>query len=203
MRSPMSFPQKKKLSVSIIIPFAILALVFGILVWKKTDDTRTLHPVAPETKESVSARSGVLFFGSSDGTTLVREGRELDSCADQNDCLSDLLEELLSGPVGNLQTVIPESSALVSATIEGETVVIDLNSSFAEDLLSGSNAEMLAVYSIVNTVALNFPTTKSVKINIAGNSKAVLRHLELAEPLQPDFTLENNRQESPQEQSKK
>lgn len=193
----MSLVHKKKLSISIMIPFAILALVFGILVWKKVQDTHTVQPVTPTVSEPVAARTGVLFFISPDGAMLMREGRELDPCGDQNACLADLLEELLSGSVSGLQSAIPESTTLVSSVMDGNTVTINLNSLFAQDLPSGSSAEMLAVYSIVNTVALNFPHVEDVKLTVDGNPKSILRHLDLSEPLQPDFSLEKGNQSQP------
>ena len=65
---------------------------------------------------------------------------------------------------------------------------------------SGSSAEMLAVYSIVDTIAFNFPQITRVKLTIEGNDKALLRHLDLSDPLVPDYTLEQppqNDQDTP------
>lgn len=188
----MALPQRKKISISILIPFAILALVFGILVWKKIQDTSQVQPqpVSPHVSSQVSSRTGVLFFIAPDGTSLMREGRELDPCDDQISCLNDLMEELLGGPVGDLKSAIPETAAIISVSITGSQATIDFNQSFADDLLSGSAAELLAVYAIVNTVTVNFPQISSVKLMVAGNPATVLRHLDLREPLQPDFSLE-------------
>lgn len=189
----MALNKKNKLSISIIIPFTILALVFGILVWKKIQYAREIQPLPIMTSESISSRTGILFFLDSEGLQLVREGRELDSCVDQNDCLTNVMEELLSGSVSDFELALPESTALISAHIDGEMATIDLNRSFADDLSSsGSNGEMLAVYSIVNTVAVNFPLLKTVKLTIDGNSAITLKHLDLREPLQPDYSLEKN-----------
>ena len=52
---------------------------------------------------------------------------------------------------------------------------------------------MLAVYSVVNTVAINFPQIQKVKIDVDGNKEAVLHHLELSDPLLPDYSLEQSR----------
>ena len=57
-------------------------------------------------------------------------------------------------------------------------------------IVSGSSAEMLAVYSIVNTIAANFPNIQKVKITVEGNSGVVLNHLDLSEALVPDYSLE-------------
>ena len=50
---------------------------------------------------------------------------------------------------------------------------------------------MTAVYSIVNTVAVNFPRIKRVRLLLGGKEVATLKgHLDLREPLVPDFDLE-------------
>jgi hypothetical protein len=50
---------------------------------------------------------------------------------------------------------------------------------------------MTAVYSIVNTIAVNFPRIKLVKLMHNGKDLETLEgHLDLREPLAPDFTLE-------------
>ena len=104
--------------------------------------------------------------------------------------MKDLLDELLNGPIGDFEQPLPDGTLVNSVTIIGETAAIDLNRIFAEALPSGSSAEMLAVYSIVDTVIVNTPQIKKVKLTVEGNDKAHLRHLDLSEPLGPDYTLE-------------
>jgi hypothetical protein len=49
---------------------------------------------------------------------------------------------------------------------------------------------MLAVYSIINTVCFNYPQIAMVRITVAGGA-AALKHLDLSDPLPPDYTLEH------------
>lgn len=50
---------------------------------------------------------------------------------------------------------------------------------------------MMAVYSIVNTIAVNFPRIKLVKLTINGKDAETLNgHIDLRKPLAPDFALE-------------
>jgi flagellar basal body-associated protein FliL len=180
--------QRRKISISILIPFAILALVFSVLIWKKMQASREVRPV-PQVTEPAAVRKGVLFFVT-EGTSLVREARELEACGETEECLKDLLDELFSGPVGDLNEALPESSNVKSVRIEGDLAVVDLNQAFASDLPSGSSAEMLAVYSIVDTVCVNYPQIARVKISVEGNENTQLQHLDLSDPLLPDFLLE-------------
>lgn len=180
--------KQRKISISLLIPFAIIALVFGSLIWKKMRDSREVRPVS-QLSEPAAVRKGVLFFVT-DGTSLVREARELEACGETQECLEDLLAELFSGPVGDFDVALPESSSVKDVRVEGDLAVVDLNQAFASDLAPGSSAEMLAVYSIVDTVCVNYPQIARVKITVEGNDKTILRHLDLSDPLLPDYSLE-------------
>lgn len=187
--------RRRKMNISLVIPFAIVALVFGVLIWKKMQHSREVQPV-PQINEPAATRKGVLFFVA-DGIRLAREARELGSCGETAECLKDLLDELVSGPVGELDEALPAAAALSSVRLEGDLAVVDMNRAFADEMPAGSSAEMLAVYSIVNTVCVNYPQIARVKITVDGNEKTILRHLDLSDPLTPDFTLE--RQSTPPE----
>jgi len=179
---------RKKISVSVMIPFLVFILFFSIMIWQKYRSSQTV-PVSPPTMQSEGRRTVTLFFAA-DGGQLAREARTIDPCEDDDACLKSVLEELLNGPVGELENTVPEGTVIDAAHIEGNQATIELNRAFAEAMLSGSSAEMLAVYSLVNTVAANFPQAQKVKLNVDGNLSAALKHLDLSEPLQPDFSLE-------------
>jgi hypothetical protein len=179
--------RRKKISISLLIPFAIVAMFFGALIWKKMQASRELHPV-PQVNEPAAIRKGVLFFVA-DGTRLAREARELPSCTDTETCVKDLLDELFSGPVGDLDEALPEGAELTGVRLEGDLAVVDVTKAFETDLPAGSSAEMLAVYSIINTVCFNYPQVARVRIMVEG-SAPTLKHLDLSDPLPPDYTLE-------------
>ena len=181
--------RRKRINISLLIPFLVMALVFGLLIRQKYQASREVPP-QPHLQQPSGVRTAVLFFVA-DGTRLGREARELEPCGETTACVKSLLDELSSGPVGDMDAALPEGAAFNSVRIEGDTAVIDLNKNFADDLLSGSSAEMLAVYSIVDTVCANFPQIAKVKLTIEGAGDARLRHLDLAEPLTPDYTLES------------
>lgn len=184
----MASQQRKRININLLIPFLIIAVVFGTMIWQKYRNSREI-PAAPQLQPPVGKRTAVLFFVA-DGSRLAREARELDPCEDVVVCLKDVLEELLNGPVGEFDESLPEGTVINMVRIEGDRVAIDLNRAFADALPSGSSAEMLAVYSIVNTVAVNFPQVTKIKLTVEGNEKTILRHLDLSDPLTPDFTLE-------------
>ena len=181
--------RRRKISISLLIPFAIVALVFGALIWKKMQASQEPHPV-PQVNQEAATRKVVLFFVA-DGTRLAREARELPSCTDTEACVKELLDELFGGPLGDLDEALPEGAELTGVRLEGDLAVVDVSRAFATDLPAGSSAEMLAVYSIINSVCFNYPQITRVWITVEGNQKTVLKHLDLSDPLPPDYSLEH------------
>jgi spore germination protein GerM len=180
---------RKKINISILIPFLVFILFFSVMIWQKYRSSFEV-PVSPPRQNAEGNRSVTLFFAL-EGTRLAREAREIEPCEDDNACLKGVLDELLNGPVGELEETVPEGTAVTAARIEGNQATIEFNSSFSGAMLSGSSAEMLAVYSIVDTVAVNFPQIAKVKINVDGNTGVILSHLDLSDPLVPDYSLEH------------
>jgi len=191
----MATPPRKRVNISLLIPFLVIALVFGVILWQKYRASREVPPVpqSQQPQQILGERTVVLFFVA-DGTRLAREARELDPCEDAVDCLKDVLDELVNGPVGEFDEALPEGTVINSVHIDGDLAGVDLNGTFSEALPSGSSAEMLAVYSIVDTITANFPKISRVRLTIEGNDKAPLRHLDLSDPLLPDYTLEHTPQ---------
>ena len=184
----MALQSRKRANISLLVPFLVIALVFGVILWQKYRASREVSPV-PQMQQLGGKRTAVLFFVA-DGTRLAREAREVGPCEDAVVCIEDVLEELVNGPVGEFDEALPEGSVINTVRIDGDLASVDLNRTFSDALPSGSSAEMLAVYSIVDTITVNFPQIARVKLTIEGNDKALLQHLDLSDPLVPDYTLE-------------
>ncbi|MGB9080853.1 MAG: GerMN domain-containing protein, partial [Desulfuromonadaceae bacterium] len=153
--------------------------------------------VTPPRQSGEGSRQVTLFFAA-EGTRLARETRNIDPCEDDNACLESVLDELLNGPVGELGETLPEGTTVDAVRMEDNQATIEFNRTFSDEMLSGSSAEMLAVYSVVDTVAANFPQIQKVKINVDGNKEVVLRHLDLSDPLVPDYSLEQSPSPEPE-----
>jgi spore germination protein GerM len=174
----------------LFIAFFICAVVLGALMLKKYE-MRHRQPPLPAQPQQQGLRLVALFFASPDGAGLVREGREIDSCAYPAECVEEVVVELINGPLGNLAPTLPPSTSIRSVRINGDVAQIDLGEEVVKALPGGSNSEMAAVYSIVNTIAVNFPRIRQVKLMINGRDVETLRgELDLRAPLAPDFTLE-------------
>lgn len=192
----MSTQPRKKITISILIPFLVFILFFSIMIWQKYRSSREVR-ITPQQQYAEGKRSVTLFFAA-EGTRLAREARALDPCEDDNACLKSVLDELLNGPVGEFEKTVPEGTAVDAVHIEGNQATIEFNRTFSDAMLSGSSAEMLAVYSVVDTVAINFPQIQKVKINVDGNTGVILPHLDLSDPLSPDYSLEQPPSQEPE-----
>jgi len=183
--------QRKKININLVVPFLVMVLVFSVMIWQKYRNSQSV-PLTPPSQQPMTGKRTVTLFFVADGASLAREARELDACDAPVSCLKDLLDELVAGPVGELDEALPEGSIINSVRFDGEVAVVDMSRTFVNGLASGSSAEMLAVYSIVDTVVVNFPVVKKVKISIDGDPKNVLRHLDISEPLAADYALESS-----------
>jgi spore germination protein GerM len=180
--------RRKRSTINLLVPFMIIAFVFGALLWNKYRATRMINP-APTVQHPSGKRTVVLFFVA-DGSRLSREARELETCADTTSCVKETLDELFYGPLGELDEALPEGSVVNAVRIEGNTAVVDVSRNFVDEMPAGSFAEMMAVYSIVDTVCLNFPKITRVRLTVAGEGKVILKHLDLSDPLIADYSLE-------------
>jgi len=173
----------------LLIAFVLLLLVFGALVAKKyLASTPTPQPVVELPAEPRSTREVILYFGSPDGLYLFPEGREIEDCLDEIDCLRETVQALINGPLGDLTPIFPSHTVIRNITIEQGLATID----FSRDLVSGhpggSLSELFTVYGLADTIAANFPHLRRVRILIEGESIESLKgHVGLREPISADF----------------
>jgi spore germination protein GerM len=160
------------------------------LIFRKYDTATRIvapHPKAVPMGTFVST----LFFASTDGQGLVREGREVEIPEGVEEGVESVLAELISGPLGSLAPTVPANTRVLRVHVNGVVAKIDFGHELPDGVPSGSSAEMTAVYSIVDTVTTNFPQIKSVQFLIEGAAVENLKgHLDLSTPLPPDYSLE-------------
>jgi Sporulation and spore germination len=174
----------------LLIAFIVCAAVLGALMLKKYED-RHLRPAAPPQPQQEGTFLVALLFAAPNEDRLVREGREIDACGGPAECVEAVVEELINGPLGELAPVLPSATPIREVRITGDLALVDFGEELIDGLPGGSSAEMMAVYSVVDTIAVNFPRIKQVKLLVGGKEVRSLKgHLDLHEPLTPDFSLE-------------
>jgi spore germination protein GerM len=188
--------QRKRRGTGILIAaFIVLAVILGFLVLRKYE-SRRVQPTVPPQAQQAGTVPVVLFFSTPDGDRLAREGREVEACQGAEECVTTVVEELINGPVGDLEAVLPPAATVLGVQIAGDTARIDLGKETVETLPAGSNAELLAVYAIVNTVTANVPQIRKVQLLVDGREAETLKgHVDLRLPLLPDPSLERKQTE--------
>jgi hypothetical protein len=133
-----------------------------------------------------------IFFPSTLGDGLVGEYREIFETAMPGDRAKQIVADLIAGPsTSEAVPALPHGTRLRQAYVtEDRVVYLDFSSTLADDLGGGSMGELLAVYSIVNSVAINLPEIDRVGILIEGQPAETLNgHTDLRRPLLPDRSM--------------
>ncbi len=185
--------RRRRFRVVLFLAFLVAAAILGALMLRQYHDRARL-PATPSQPREEGTVSVSLFFASPDGDGLVREGSEIDSCDnDLSACIRSTVEKLVNGPLGDLAPTLPPTTVVRNVRVQGDMAYLDFGREFVDGLPEGSSAEMMAVYSITDTISFNFPTIKKVKFLLEGHDMESLKgHLDLRNPIQPDFRLEKN-----------
>ena len=129
-----------------------------------------------------------LLFGSTDGQGLAKEIRKVPKKDAQLERIRQLIEELIRGPYGVLVRTIPEGTKLTSVYLLSDgTLVTDFSREIQTLHTGGTTGEILTVYSIVNSLAMNCAQVETVQILIDGDEvETLVGHLDLEQPLTRD-----------------
>ncbi len=171
---------------------ALVVLLFGIglvIGYLKTSPPAPAGPVAEETAVPVT-REVILYFASADGQTLIAENRTLAECQNDDDCLRNTVEALMAGPQSDLVPVLPAQVELRSVISADSLVSVDFSQELVAAHPGGTQSELLTIYGLANTLAVNFPHLRQVRILVEGTPVATLKgHVDLRQPVTPDFSL--------------
>lgn len=174
--------------VTALVTFIILIALFAFLGdrFLGTKPGPKKAPPSPIAYKSID-----VFFGNEDGKALKAESHKIPKGA-LKDELRFAMEELVKGPLskGKLDPTIPEGAKLISIKIVKDVAYANFSRELSSKHQGGSKGELLTIYSIVNTLALNFPEVKKVQILLDGETEETLAgHILLGIPLGPDKKL--------------
>ncbi len=168
--------------------FLLVLLVFGGLLLRNLLITPPLAPTPVEPQRQL--RTVTLYFAAADGSGLMAEGRELSDCLVEADCLKSTVQALIDGPIGNLAPVLPAQTILRGIAVAGNEVRLDFDRALVDSHPGGSWSELLTVHALANTIAVNFPHLRQIRILVEGVAVDTLKgHVDLRQPVNPDFRL--------------
>lgn len=194
---PKSYHQSRKLQqkpwhkrLNLWAGLVVLIFCVGLVVgYFKTREASHTLPVAVETS-SPPTREVILYFASVDGQALVAETRKITECQLDEDCLRDTVRALIAGPESGLAPILPAQVALRGVAVTGSLVSIDFSPELISAHPGGTQSELLTIYGLADTLAVNFPYLRQVQILVEGAPAATLKgHVDLRRPINPDFSL--------------
>lgn len=132
-----------------------------------------------------------LFFQAADQPALLMEERSVAYSADLSRQLAIVVEEIIRGPkTGLLPTLAPGGKVLDVFVSSRGVAYVDLSKEVAAGHPGGTRAELLSVYSVVNSLTTNFPAVRRVQILVDDRpAPTLVGHVDLLRPLSPDMTL--------------
>ncbi|MGE4354649.1 MAG: GerMN domain-containing protein [Oscillospiraceae bacterium] len=123
-----------------------------------------------------------LYFANESGTLLVPEYRTL-SISNSAQPERYVVEELLRIPnSSDLRSPIPEGTELLGITHNGRSCILNLSGEFLENKPKTATGEVLAVYSLVNSLT-SLGTVNDVMITVEGKTIGKYVNLSLDKPL--------------------
>ncbi len=125
-----------------------------------------------------------LFFSDANERFLVPEKRFISKEKEPEEQAQEMVKALVAGSKTGLVGTFPEKAELRSVKMEGgDMLLVNFRESLVANHPGGSAAEMATIYSLTNTLTVNIPVIKRVKILIEGKERESLKgHIGLKNP---------------------
>ena len=176
---------QKKQTGKILFLLILIGIGLTALFYQQIYDS--IKPLFERWSVLVEKKEVLLYFSDSEGEYLIAEKRPILKKNEVKEEAKETIIELIKGPKEKLIPTLPPRTKLLTLQINDAGVAkVNFSSALSKDHPGGSSAEMMTVYSIVNSLALNFPQIKRVQILIDGKSiETITGHLSLRQPISP------------------
>jgi len=169
------------------ILFLLILIGIGLIILFHKQIYYSFKPWLEKWSLVEKKREVLLYFSDSEGEFLIGEKRGILKKNEVKEEAKETIFELIKGPKGKLTPTLPPRTKLLTLQINDVGVAkVNFNSVLSRDHPGGSTAEMMTVYSIVNSLALNFPQIKRVQFLIDGRPiETIAGHISLKQPVSP------------------
>jgi hypothetical protein len=137
-----------------------------------------------------SSQTATLYFPSLEQGTLVPESCSITWAEADVDRVRQVVLALAEGSHQGLRRVLPASTSVRAVFLAPDgTAYLDLSNDVLSEFPPGIETESLAIYSLVNSIAMNIPSVRRVKFLIQGQEVETLDgHADLTAAFAPDPT---------------
>ena len=187
--------QKKSQRKSGVGRFFLFLIIIGVGLFlayqfrqEIFDSLKPLLEKKPEKKIVVKEEKVVtLYFSEEEGEYLVGEKREIPKKESVEEEAKEAIIELIRGPRGELIPTLPSQTELLGLQLDQRGLArVNFNRALTKNHPGGSSAEMMTVYSVVNSLTSNFPNIKRVQFLIEGKQvETIAGHLSLRQSVPP------------------
>lgn len=176
--------KKKKKSgggLKAVIIVAVITFLAGAFVIIKYPE-KVSRPFSTQRPAAEAAREVSLYLSDEEGLQLKAIKQKITKAP-----LEAELEETVAALIKDPSRTIPEGTRLLGVSVKEETAFVDFSSEIMKNHPGGSSGETQTIYSIVDTITLNFPKVKEVQILVEGKAEETLAgHIDISLPLGPD-----------------
>jgi hypothetical protein len=177
----------------------LLALLAAWFLWPRRapsqDDEFAVLSASPQEavkEEDVPTRTVKLFFPGQGGR-LYPETREVPDAGSLEERLTAVAAAVIKGPMSaNLRAPLPANVSVSEVYAVGEGIfALSLQTENQESLGgSGSRRELLTLYSLVNSLLLNFDQAEALLLILNGHQPSTLAgHIDTSRPLAANQSL--------------
>jgi len=169
------------------ILFFLILIGIGLVLLFHQQIFRSVKPLTKRRSALPERKEVLLYFSDNEGEYLVGEKRKILRKSAVQDEAKEMIIELIKGPNGKLIRTLPPRTELLTLEISDAGVArVSFTPALSKDHPGGSSAEIMTVYSIVNSLSVNFPQIRRVQILIDGKRIAtIVGHLSLEQPVSP------------------
>jgi len=185
-------PVRKKIFIYITTIITIIASIMVLYNQKYIVHENNTNPNISAVNPDINQKYVYIYFTDEESEYLKAEKRRILFNTDSAQYAKALMKILLNGPKNKkLFSPIPERTKLISLYLKhNNTVVVDFSEEIKDNHPGGSQAEILTIYSIVDTLTLNIKKIKRVQILINGKEADTLAgHIALNFPLKENLDL--------------
>lgn len=183
--------QKKSRKGKVLLLLILIGIGVAVLFFSRHEIFNSIRPWLEKRSFVEKKKEILLYFSDPESEYLVGEKRKIQKRDELREEAKEAIVELIKGPKGKLIPTLPPRTKLLTLQIsEAGVAKVNFNQALSKDHPGGSTAEMITLYSIVNSLSLNFPEIKKVQILMDGKPvETIAGHLSLREPVPPKTDL--------------